>query len=54
MSLTDAQKRSVKAQKTRKSNQAEREKLLTANAKVSSELKAIKKLIKDGWSPPIQ
>lgn len=48
----DAQARAKKAQRTRKANKEKQDQLAFEHASVKSELKAIKKFIRDGWSPP--
>lgn len=49
---SEQEKKTRKAQVTRKKNVAEREKMIKDGASVKAELKALKKLIKDGWVPP--
>lgn len=51
---TEQEKKTRKSQATRKKNVAERDKMVRDMASVKAELKAIKKFIKDGWSPPIK
>ncbi len=52
MDEKEAKRRAKKAQATRLSNTEERERLLKNSASVKAELKALKKMIKDGWIPP--
>lgn len=54
MDADEAKRRANKAQRTRKTNVEEREKLLQQGASIKSELKALKKMIKDGWTPPVK